>query len=66
MTRGKREYVSNSTKETETAAVRSDSKTLYQLNKILCGKFTLAKGCISKNQRRPQREFTMSSKYLIF
>lgn len=52
MIRDKREFVNNSTTETETAAVRSDSKTLYQLNKILSGIFTLAKGCISKKQRK--------------
>jgi len=52
MSTDKREYVNNSIKETERPAVRSDSKTLFQLKKIQSGKFTLAKGCISKTQRK--------------
>lgn len=53
--------MSNSTKETEVAAVRTDSKAIYQFNEILSGKFTLGRGYISKKTERPQRQFTISS-----
>lgn len=56
MVRDKREYVSNNTKETETASVRSDGKTLYQLNRILSGKFASGKGCISKKTEKDHKD----------
>lgn len=59
--------MSNSIKETETSAVRINSKTIYQLNKILSGKLTLGKRYISKKQKTHKDNLRCHpSVYLIF
>lgn len=52
----------NIVEEAEVAAERGDSKTCYQINKVLTGKFAPAKGSVrinkqrSKQQKKEQRE----------
>lgn len=42
----------NIVKEAEVAAERGDSKTCYQLNKVLTGKFGPAKGSVKDKQAK--------------
>lgn len=55
MRKAKRKYIGNIAKEAEVAAERGNGKTLFQLSKILTGKFTPAGGAVKSKQGKINR-----------